>query len=223
MDRRFPAVLALALLVTLSGCATVTVDSDVAADGTIDRYELDLTTSTTVYGLLNDAAVDDGYDSLAQQLRANVNVSNAANVSVDESLDGENASVTLVVTEWDPVDNDRLNVTRTDGTVVYTDTTFYNASVADGAAGGISLADFRLRYTVNMPGDIQRAEGADSVNGSTATYESRGQDAYTSTRVEVESDAPTGVLSPGFGIAPAVVAAVVASLAGAVLARRRSA
>lgn len=219
MDTRLSAAAALAVLLLLSGCATVSVESDVAADGTIDRYELDLNTSTTVYGLLNQAAVDEGYESLAGQLRANINASNADNVSVSQSLDGDRASVTLVVTGWDPVDAERLNVTRTDGTVVYEDTTFYNASVGD-AGGGVDVTDFELRYVVNMPGDVQRAEGASSVNGSTAVYEASGRSAFTSTRVYVESDAPTGVLSPGFGVAPAVVAALVATLAVALLARR---
>lgn len=219
MKRRPLAVAALALVLLLSGCATVSVESDVAADGTIDRYELNLDTSTTVYSLLDQAAVDDGYASLAAQLRANINASNAGNVSVNQTVDGDRASVTLVVTEWNPVDADRLNVTRTDGRVVYEDTTFYNASVNGG--GGVDITDFELRYVVNMPGDIQRAEGADSVNGSTATYEASGRDAFTTTRVYVESDAPTGVLSPGFGVAPAVVAALLASLAVAVAARRR--
>lgn len=220
MDRRFPAAAALAILLLLSGCATVTVESDVAADGTIDRYELDLNTSATVYRLLNQAAVDEGYESLAAQLRANINASNAGNVSVDQQLDGDRASVTLVVTEWDPVDAERLNVTRTDGRVVYEDTTFYNASVGSGG-GGVDVTDFELRYVVNMPGDIQRAEGASSVNGSTAVYEASGRSAFTTTRVYVESEAPTGVLSPGFGVAPAVVAALLLSLVVAVVARRR--
>ncbi|EJN60851.1 hypothetical protein [Halogranum rubrum] len=221
MDNRLPAAAILALLVLLSGCATMTVESDVATDGTIDRYELNLNTSTTVYGLLNQGAEDEGYDSLAEQLRANVNASNAENVSVSQSLDGDQATVTLVVTGWTPVDAERLNVTRVDGRVVYEDTTFYDADVAPG--GGVDAADFELRYVVNMPGDVQRAEGASSVNGSTAVYEASGRDAFTSTRVYVESDAPTGVLTPGFGVVPAVVAVllVVVSVAGVAVARRR--
>jgi hypothetical protein len=220
MQRRFLAAAALAFVLLLSGCATITVESDVAADGTIDRYELDMNTTTTVYNLLNQAAVDDGYDSLADQLGANINASNAASVNVSQQVSGDRASVTLVITEWDPVDAERLNVTRTDGTVVYEDTTFYNASVG-GAGGGVEVSDFELRYVVNMPGDIQRADGAASVNGSTAVYEASGRDAFTNTRVYVESGAATGVLTPGFGIAPAIVAALLVSLAGALVARRR--
>lgn len=51
----------------LSGRATVSVTAKVDDTDALDRYEMNILTSTTVYGFLNSATQEDGYDSLGDQ------------------------------------------------------------------------------------------------------------------------------------------------------------
>jgi PGF-CTERM protein len=208
--RRLIAGLALGAMLLLSGCATVSVHSDVAGDGTISEYRLDVNTTTTVYDLLNDRAEDAGYDDFSAQLREVVNESNAESVTVDESIDGEQVQFTLIATGYEPVSNGNLNVTTEDGTLVYSDTTFYNASQSSDFDSGLA-GDLEMRYTVEMPNQVETARGADSVNGTQATYTASGPDAFSETQVYVTSET-SGVAAPGFGVAVALVAVLSAAL-----------
>jgi PGF-CTERM protein len=208
--RRLLAGLALGVMLMLSGCATVSVHSDVAGDSDISEYRIDVNTTTTVYSLLNDRAESAGYENFSSQLRDGINESNAESVTVDSAIEGEQVQFTLVATGYDPVDNENLNVTTENGTLVYSDTTFYNASQSNDFDSGLA-SDLEMRYTVEMPGDVETARGADSVNGSEATYAASGPDAFSETQVYVTSEA-SSVPVPGFGVGVAVAAVVSAAL-----------
>ncbi len=197
-------------MLMLSGCATVSVHSDVAGDSSISEYRIDVNTTTTVYSLLNDRAESAGYENFSSQLRAGINESNAESVTVDSAIEGEQVQFTLVATGYDPVSNENLNVTTEDGTLVYSDTTFYNASQSTDFDAGVG-SDLEMRYTVEMPNDVDTARGADSVNGSEATYSASGPDAFSETQVYVTSEA-SAVPVPGFGVTVAVVAVLGAAL-----------
>ncbi|WP_244209768.1 hypothetical protein [Haloarcula quadrata] len=69
MHRIVPAI-GLAALVVLSGCVTATVDSTVAADGTVSEYDLTLEMSPSVYDGLQSQAQQEGYDSVEGYLLA---------------------------------------------------------------------------------------------------------------------------------------------------------
>jgi PGF-CTERM protein len=208
--RRLLAGLALGVMLMLSGCATVSVHSDVAGDSSISEYRLNVNTTATVYSLLNDRAESAGYENFSSQLRDGINESNAESVTVDSSISGDEVQLTLVATGYDPVDNENLNVTTEDGSLVYSDTTFYNASQSSDFDSGLA-SDLEMRYTVEMPGEVETARGADSVNGSEATYTASGPDAFSETQVYVTSEA-SAVPVPGFGVGVAVVAVLGAAL-----------
>lgn len=218
-NRLVPA-LALALLLLFAGCASMSVDSTVAADGTIETYSIEVNTSTTVYGLLTESAKDDGYDSLEESFLSDVNRSSYENVTYDEEIDGDSATISLTLTGFDPSASDSVNVTESDGKLVYEDTTFVNESAQVTDDQESYMSGLTLTYSLTMPGEITDSN-ADEVDGDTAEWTATGTDAMTDTRVYAESEKPSGIVDsvPGFGVTAGVVA-LVAGL-GVLALRRR--
>lgn len=189
----------------------MSVDSTVAADGTIDTYSIELNTSTMVYGMLSESAKDDGYDSLKESFLSDVNRSSYESVTYDEEINGDRATVTFTLKGFDPSASDSIDVTETDGKLVYEDTTFHNASAEVTDDQESYTSGLTLTYSLTMPGEITDSN-ADEVDGNTAEWTETGADAMTGTRVYAESEKPSGVLGsvPGFGTAAALLALVIA-------------
>lgn len=217
MSRRGLAVAAVVATLLLAGCASLTVHSEVNADGTIDRYRMQINTSATVYSLLNEQAKEDGYESLRESILSDVNRSNVGDVRYDEEFDGDDVTVTVEFTDVEPASDSRVSITRSDGRLVYEDTTFVNESAQPTDEQGF-LSGLSVHYYLTMPGEITDSN-ADEVDGATAEWHETGPDAFTDNRVYAESevaDGPLGVGLPGFGARTALVA-LLALLAGIAL------
>lgn len=215
-------VVLLVSMVLLSGCATVGIESTVAADGTIGEYTMEIDTSRQVYGLLKKGAENNGYDSLEESFTSDVNDSAVGEISYDEEFDGDDVTMTITMRDVDPSALDNVSVSREDGRMVYVDETFYNESAAQANGSESELArtmtsGFAVDYTLTMPGEIV-ASNADEVDGNTAEWHTTGSGAFTDTRIYAESEVPTAAFGPGFGVVPALVGLLVAV---ALLATRR--
>lgn len=208
MSRKYVAVVAVVLLAGLSGCATISVTADVGGADTIDRYEMNISTSTTVYGFLDQAAQEDGYDDVGEMITSNASIPEE-NFEYSEEIDGQEAMMRVEISDVDVGSMPAISIEETDGQLVYEDTAFYNASAAgaepDSEIGSEMMSGFVLEYTLEMPGEITESN-ADEVEGNTATWTRTGGDAFDNTSIEATSEASSSVLSPGFGVIPAIVA-----------------
>jgi PGF-CTERM protein len=210
MHRVVPAV-GLAVLVILSGCVTATVDSTVAADGTVSEYDLTLEMSPSVYDGLQNQAQQEGYDSIEGYLLADVNTSRMENHTYDQNLEGENVTLSLTFTNWNPGPESDVSTNVSDGNVTYEDRTFLTADEEADVAFGDGVA---VEYRLTMPADIT-SSNADLVRNDTAVWE-YAADEPVDEPIRATSPAPSSAFGPGMGIPVAVVAL----LGAALLARR---
>ena len=217
-------------LVLLSGCASFTVESTVNADGIIEEYVVEIDTSRTVYGLLSESASEEGYDSVEASFRDEYNESHIGGFEYEETVEGDEATMTITLTDLDPSGSDNITVEQSDGQMTYVDRTYYNESQADSGEStesGTNSSEFgeslmsglSVDYTLRMPGEITDSN-ADEVDGNTATWNATGSGAMSETEIRATSNVPTGVFGPGFGAVPAVIG-VVLGTALLVLRRRR--
>jgi PGF-CTERM protein len=210
MHRAVPAI-GLAALVVLSGCVTATVDSTVAADGTVSEYDLTLEMSPSVYDGLQSQAQQEGYDSIEGYLLADVNTSRMENHTYDQDLEGENVTLSLTLTNWSPGPESDVSTNVSDGNVTYEDRTFRTADEESDVAFGDGVA---VEYRLTMPADIT-SSNADLVQNETAVWE-YAADEPVDEPIRATSPAPSSAFGPGMGIPVAVVAL----LGAALLARR---
>jgi len=206
MHRAVPAV-GLAALVILSGCVTATVDSTVAADGTVSEYDLTLEMSPSVYDGLQSQAQQEGYDSIEGYLLADVNTSRMENHTYDQNLEGENVTLSLTFTNWNPGPESDVSTNVSDGNVTYEDRTFRTADEEADVAFGDGVA---VEYRLTMPADIT-SSNADLVRNDTAVWE-YAADEPVDEPIRATSPAPSSAFGPGMGIPVAVVALLGAAL-----------
>ncbi|MDB2283674.1 hypothetical protein PM038_00090 [Halorubrum ezzemoulense] len=216
MNRRLLAVAGLVLLVGLSGCATIEVTAEVGDANTIDRYEANISTSTTVYGLLNSQAQEEGYEDLGDQLRGGRDI-DSDRFEYSEEIDGDGVNINIEVTDL-PVENSTsISIEEQDGQLVYTDETFLNesaqGSTAESEYNSELLSGLTLEYTLVMPGEISNAT-TDDVEGNTATWTNTGENAWSDTRIRAQSEAGSPLSTPGFGVPAAALALLAAALIG---------
>ncbi|GCF14636.1 PGF-CTERM sorting domain-containing protein [Haloarcula mannanilytica] len=210
MRKAIPAI-GLAVLVVLSGCVTATVDSTVAADGTVSEYDLTLEMSPSVYDGFQSQAQQEGYDSIEGYLLADVNTSRMENHTYDQNLEGENVTLSLTFTNWTPGPESDVSTNVSDGNVTYEDRTFLTADEESDVAFGDGVA---VEYRLTMPADIT-SSNADLVRNDTAVWE-YASDEPVDEPIRATSPAPSSAFGPGMGIPVAVVAL----LGAALLARR---
>ena len=220
-DLRVPA---LALLLVLAGCAQIAVHSTVAADGTIAEYRIELNTSRTVYGFLEEGVEQQGYDSLRDYFVSNVDEDRVGEVTYDESFEGSTVTVSITVEDFEPPANGSITIESTDGMLTYEDTVFVNetaGSIEDEQtdAARTMTAGIAVDYYLTMPGPIVDSN-ADVVDGNTAEWHESGLDALSDNRIYARSELPTGAQLDGFGVVPAVLAVALLSALAAVRRRR---
>lgn len=210
-------LLAVLALVLLSGCATINVHATVTADGTIEEYRFQINTSSTVYGFLNEAAKDEGYDSLREQLLADIDENATGEVTYDEEFDGDDVSITVTILEFEPPADSSFSITEEDGMLVYEDLTFANETTQMTEEQRSFLSGLVVHYYLEMPGDITDSN-ADEVNGNIAEWHETGADALVNNRIYAKSEipGPLSVNMPGFGFVIAITALLLTGL----LARR---
>lgn len=213
---RVAALIAVLVLVGMSGCATVSITTEVGDAHTIERYDFNVTTSTTVYGFLNEAAKDDGYDGLRGRV-LNGSTPDGDRIEYSEEITGNEAHISVRAT-YVPVENlTGVTIEERDGQLVFEDRTFLNESTGETSSGADSLTSgLVLQYTLVMPNEITESN-ADGVEGNEATWRRTGPDAMTNTTIRARSDEPSEVAGPGFGAVPALVGLL---LSIAVLAHR---
>lgn len=207
MNRKFVAAIAVVMLATLSGCATISVTADVGDADTLDRYEMNISTSTTVYGLLNEGAKEDGYDDLEDQIQDEQDLPEE-NFEYNEEIDGNDAKISIELTDVPTSEMDAISIEEEDGLLVYEDDTFVNESAQAGdtsETGEEMMSGLVLEYSLNMPGEIT-SSNADEVDGNTATWTRTGSEAFSNTSVRATSETPIVGSVPGFGVPVALVA-----------------
>ncbi|KAA9398121.1 PGF-CTERM sorting domain-containing protein [Haloarcula sp. CBA1130] len=206
MHRSVPAI-GLAILVVLSGCVTATVDSTVAADGTVSEYDLTLEMSPSVYDGFQSQAQQEGYDSVEGYLLADVNTSRMANHTYEQELEGENVTLSMTFTDWNPGPESDVSTNVSEGNVTYEDRTFLTANEDTDVAFGDGVA---VEYQLTMPADIS-SSNADIVQNETAVWE-YAADEPVDEPIRATSPAPSSTFGPGMGIPVAVVALLGAAL-----------
>ncbi len=219
------AAFGLFALVLLGGCAQIAVHSTVTADATIEEYRIQINTSRTVYGLIEQSAEEEGYESVRDAVMSDLDLDDvgAESVDYDEDIDGDEVTMTFTFTNVDPTEFDNVSVTETEEAFVYEDRTFVQEGLGmqDQPEGNLSDAfgaTLALDYYLTMPGEITDSN-ADEVDGNTAEWHETGTDAFTDTRIYAESEKPTIVPVPGFGATVAVLA--IALLAASLVAASR--
>jgi PGF-CTERM protein len=219
--RTIATILAALALVSLAGCASVSVHSTVDSNGTISEYRMNVTTSRTAYGLIEQSAEEEGYENVSAYLLSDVDDVRAASVRYDESFDGDSVTMSIAMEDVEPNGSGPLSVTRENGTIRYVDETFYNESYVpaddDSEWGQAISGSLSVDYYLTMPAEITDSN-ADSVDGRTAEWHESGPEAFESNRIVAESEVPGPLSTPGFGL----LGAVLALLAGAFLLRRGS-
>lgn len=208
--RKTGSVILFLVLVVLAGCAQVSIHSTVNADGTIEEYRMEINTSRTVYGYIEQSAEDQGYDSVRESFLADIDETQAEEIEYDEEFRGDEVTITVIMTGLDPSENDDISITRGDDTITYEDTTFVNETAQDTEESNITQAissGFAVDYYLTMPGDITNSN-ADEVDDNKAEWHETGSDAFTDTRIYAESKVPSGPALPGFGFVTALMALI---------------
>lgn len=214
MERRTLAVLGLVGLVVLSGCAQISIHSTVTAEGTISEYKMQINTSRTVYGFLEQSAEDEGYDSVKESILSDLNESQREKFTYEEDIDGSDVSITIKAEDFNPPSDSNISISKQDDKLVYEDSTFLEET---GSGEDMSedteamLSGLAVDYYLTMPGEITETN-ADSVDGNTAEWHETGSDAFSSLEVKAESEVPSGIGVPGMGAISAIGAIIVVAI-----------
>ena len=198
-------------LVLLSGCASLSIHSTVEADGTIEEYRIQINTTSTVYGFMDQQAEEDGYDSLRESFTSQINESRVGNISYDEEFNGDEVTITITAHEFRPGPNSSLSISRDDGTLRYEDLTWVNETVQTGPSSNMTervMSGFVIHYYLEMPGEITDTN-AHEVDGNTAEWHESGSDALYDNRIYAKSEVPTSAFGPGFGVVAAMLALLI--------------
>lgn len=215
MRRKSIALGGLALLVILSGCASLSVHSSVTADGTISQYKMELNTSSMVYGMLEEEANGGGYDTVEDYYVSDFNDSSFGSISYDEEFDGNDVTMTLGIEDFDPPEDSSISVTESDGSITYEDETFVNESADVTESQEEYMSSVTVNYYLTMPGEITDSN-ADEVDGDTAEWHENGPEAFVNNPIYAESETGSLLGVPGFGIGITALSLLVAGLFAAV-------
>lgn len=194
-SRRITICIIFVLLIVQSSCVAgaESVDSTVGDEGTIESYEIQTNMSQEYYDYIKRASQSQGYSSVETYIKnttlSNINRENVENIVYSESTEGGNKTVTLRFEGYSPSGSSSVSTTKQNGTVVYTDRRFIDASVDYGEEPG----KLSVHYTLTMPGKIQNST-ADTVEGDTATWDLNGSGA-SQPPIRAKSK-----VSSGFGI-----------------------
>lgn len=197
----------LVAVVLLSGCATVSVDTKVNKDGTIERYRVVINTSSLVYGILAKAAKESGYSSLREAFLSNVSEEMRGRVTYDEIWSGDQVSIVIEAKDFVPKSGSELKVWREDSFLIYEDTSFVSEKESNDALSGAILGSFSLHYYLEMPGKIVDSN-ANVVKDNRAEWHLTGADAFN-TRIYAKSEVPS---IPGFELLLGILGLVAAGI-----------
>lgn len=169
------AIVVLAVLVALTGVASVTTQSSVAADGTVQTYQVRLTMENRTYTDLTDRAYRLGYDSFEAQLRAQFDPERYKRLTINESRHEKFVTInhkptivnlTVTVMEWTPPADSPIRVTTNGRNITYVDTLERPDALPDEEY----TLQVRKRYTITMPGRILDTNADLVRNNTTAVW-----------------------------------------------------
>lgn len=245
MRRVLLGVVLIGALFVTAGCVDIVVNSSVAADGTVESYNVEITANNSIFGTMESQARAAGYDSFgAFFLAENVSAdrSNAESVNINQERGPQNTTVTIEMQNYDPGPDSNISVSVQDGTVTYEDVTFGTQSDATPtptpAGGGMDLGGSggSIEYTLEMPGQVQTASQGGTIDGNTVSWEIEGDGnlyIYAESTVPDQGSGSSGGdgsggsggdgggssgFGPGFGVVGVVVALAIVAL----VARRRA-
>lgn len=162
---------------------------------------------------LESSAQEDGYEDLEEMFtEGQFNSSAAESVEYNEQIGGNDATMSIQITELNVSQSDSISIEEEDGQLIYRDETFRDEEV-DSSDTQTSEA-LVLEYELEMPSEITETN-ADEVDGNIASWRRTGEDAYRGFTVEAESATPSSNPVPGFGVAATTVALMIAVLVGA--------
>ena len=224
--------IALVAIVIASGCLTVSIDSTVNDDGTIDRYETRLEMPSMVLDQMSNQSQQEGM-TLEESIKDGYDEEDYGSISVDVREEDGQGIIEIVLEDFDPAEIDgedfggdsgeqenqdpseqasgpQIEVTVEEDKVTYVDDSFNsddgvaNDSEDDGFSG-----TFTLEYTLTMPGPVIEDEtNADEIDGRTATWNESGSNVFSNTEIEAASERGSGgsfLGLPGFGAGLALV------------------
>ncbi|MFC7204389.1 hypothetical protein ACFQJC_12750 [Haloferax namakaokahaiae] len=214
VQRKTAAVAGLALLLLLAGCAQVSVHSTVNADGSVSELTYQINTSRTAYGYLEEAAEEEGYESVEDQILSDFNETEREQIEYSEEYNGDTVTMTLTRVDFVPGEDSGISVTTEDGELVYEDLNFVDEAAAAETESELSqsiTSGMSVDYYLTMPGEITDSN-ADVVDGNTAEWHESGSEAFNDNRIYARSEKPTFSMAPGFGPATALVAVLAMAL-----------
>lgn len=211
--RQILAMVALASLVALAGCGTVSVTSEVEDAQTISTYEVRANMSTEAYSVMNEGAKEQGYDDVSSLIADRVGEPGAP-IDTSTNITGDRARVSVTATDVAPSNLTAVNMTVRDGRLYYHDRSFAVPDAVDESQSQY-YQSVVVEYELTMPGEINSST-ADEVDGDTATWRETGADAFSSMNVSASSPAPSEAGAPGLGPLVAIVAFVVLGLGSAI-------
>jgi hypothetical protein len=192
-------------MIVLSGCVTVSVNSEVNSDGTIESYEINLTMGQMVYGLMQRSASEQGYSSVEEFLLSDINKSQAKKVEYEEKSSEGNKTITILFEDFKPTENGSISVKEKDGMMIYKDRTYMGTANATQQG---SSSKINVEYTLTMPGKIKNST-ADSVDGNTATWEMSGSEESRQIYAKSEISSGLGLIAiAGIGIGGLLIIAI---------------
>ena len=222
MKRTHVAVLAVVMLVAFAGCLEMTFTYEVNAEGDLDRVAVEMDMTEEVYEWLEENAEEEGYDSFEEamesDLRDDLDEDEVGEISVtgEESEMGHLVTIEVTDVPIEEMDDVDTEVDEEADTVRFTiedvDDEFQEPD--DDAEEQILI-----QYVVKMPGEIHDTNAHELSDGDTvATWNLTEQ---SESELYAESDASESAIPvPGFGVAAAVLAGLLATLA---IARRATA
>ncbi len=194
----------LVIAIVLSGCATITVDTKVRKDGSIERTRMVVNTSSLVYGFLVESAKKKGYSSLRESFMASVGEDMKDKVSYNEVWHGDQVSIIIEAVDYVPKEGEKLTIKKENGYLIYQDLTFLSdkAAPSDEFSKAI-MGTFSLHYYLEMPGKIVDSN-ANVVKENKAEWHLVGTDAFNA-KIYAKSEIPA---LPGFELPLALLAVI---------------
>jgi hypothetical protein len=203
--RRIGICIVLVSMIVLSGCVTVSVNSEVNSDGTIESYEINMTMSQMVYGLMQRSASENGYSSVKEYLLSDINKSQAKKIEYEEKSSDGNKTVTIRFKNFKPSGDGSISIKKKDGMMTYKDRTFMGTTNTTQQG---SSSKINVEYKLTMPGKIKNST-ADSVDGDTATWELSGSNESRLIYAKSEISSGLGLLAiAGIGIGGLLIIAI---------------
>lgn len=216
------AIVGVVGLVVLSGCLSMSVEVDVNNDGTINSMDMEMTMDQQVYQFMQSDAQDQGYDSVEDSFRDEINEDAWESVETDVSESENEVTLTISASNGDPAEIDFINVTVEEDSITYVDSEGFSS---DGQTGDGDLGEYmdqiEMEYTLHMPGEVTDTTGEIQDDGTTVMWtlqDHQGVEQFEATSERSEEDGSSGI--PGFGGALAIAALLMTLVAFSVWRRR---